>query len=473
MSQLSLNNVVNISVSAAQTGAGGYNTSNIGLFTSDPFQMSFGSAGYAIYLDPTQVGIDFGTTSETYKMANSIFSQKPNILAGGGYLAVIPFLEAIQTVSFSATGDSGGYTVNYGAANHNVTWSDSFSGIQDFFTGLPGLSNVIVTGTSNGTFSVDFVGLYGAATAITITNNTMTHMSSPVTPTVTQTRIGETLAPAITRTAGLVQYFGILSNQVLGSTDGLAAAAVAQALNKIQFLGSRTEADIEPSGYLDELATGNLTQSRGLYYNGTSTDAGVLLMVSAYAGRALSVNFSGSNTTSTMHLKDLIGVQPDLSITQTLLGKAQAAGADLYVSLQGVAKVFTSGANNYFDQVYNLQWLVGALQIAGFNYLAESSTKIPQTESGMSGLKGAYRAICQQAVTNQYLAPGSWNSSTTFGNQIDFLLNVGQTGYYIYSQPVSQQSQANRAARQAPLVQIAVKEAGAIQESDVVIYVNA
>jgi len=135
--------------------------------------------------------------------------------------------------------------------------------------------------------------------------------------------------------------------------------------------------------------------------------------------------------------------------------------------------VFCSGKNSFFDQVYNLQWLVGALQVAGFNYLAQSSSKIPQTESGIDGLKGAYRKVCEQAVTNQYCAPGEWNSSTTFGIQSDFLQNITQRGYYIYSQPVALQSQAAREARQAPIVQLALKEAGAVHSSSVLVYINA
>jgi hypothetical protein len=197
-----------------------------------------------------------------------------------------------------------------------------------------------------------------------------------------------------------------------------------------------------------------------------------LIFMASYAGRALSTNFTGSNTTQTMHLKALAGVQPDPTITQTILNTAIAAGADTYISLQGVPSVFCSGANTFFDRVYNLQWFVGALQVAGFNYLATTSTKVPQTEAGMDGLKGAYRSVCEQGVTNQYGAPGSWNSPTVFGNPSDLILNVAQRGYYIYSTPIAQQSQTNRVARQAPLVQIAFKEAGAIQSSTVIVNVN-
>lgn len=374
--QLELLNIIDISVSQVPAGVSAFNTSNLALFSSDTPGGGFGSLGYKIYLDPIEVGTDFGTGSNTYKMALAVFSQQPNILAANGYLVVIPYMPS------------------------------------------------------------------------------------------------ETLDQAIARTKDLVQYFGLESTVVESQADMLAAAAVVEALNKIAFFVSRNSAAIAPGGQLDLLRSGNFSQSRGLYY-GAATDVDALVMQAAYSSRALSTNFSGSNTTQTMHLKDLSTVQPDPSMTQTRLGQAQAAGADVYASFQGVAKVFCSGANRFFDQVYNLGWLVGALQVAGFNFLAQSSTKVPQTEAGMDGLKGAYRAVCEQAVTNAYAAPGAWASPNTFGKQDDFLANILQRGYYIFSLPIGQQLQVDRAARKAPLVQIALKEAGAIHSSTVIVNVNA
>lgn len=381
MAQLQLSNIINISVSEAQAGIGSYNTSNLAIFTDELPNSGFPGVGYKQYIEPTEVGVDFGTSSITYQMALAIFSQQPNILTGSGQLVVI------------------------------------------------------------------------------------------------QLEPSETLAAAITRTKDLVQYFGVLSTltaDAQGETDVLAAAAVLQALIKIGFFVTYTEAEIQSGGIIDLLRTGNYSHSRGLYY-GDSSDSGLnaLLMSAAYAGRALSVNFSGSNTTSTMNLKDLATIQPDPSMTQTIFNEAREAGADIYASIQGVPKVICNGANSFFDQVYNLLWFVGALQVAGFNFLAQASTKIPQTEAGMDGLKGAYRAVCEQAVTNQYSAPGSWTSPTVFGIPGDLIANIAQRGYYIYSQPVAQQSQASREAREAPLIQIALKEAGAIHESSVIVNINA
>lgn len=485
MAQLQLTNIINISVSQAQAGIGDYNTSNLAIFSREEFdEDSFGDLGYKIYLSPKEVGDDFGTDSVTYAMANAIFSQKPNVLAGNGYVVVIPFddtdaVTAVQNVGFSSVPASGSYELRYGAFTTGaIAWDDDAAAVQVALRTLTGLGAVTVAGDTTDGFDVTFTGVSGPATLLVAVADSLQD-STPVNVTVTAvtTTAGtvlstETLDEAIARTEDLVQYFGIIAAELTNQTNMLASAAVVQALNKIAFFVGRAQADVETGGKLDLLRTGSFTQSRGLYYgDGASDDA--LVMMASYAGRALSVNFNGSNTTDTMHLKDLIGVQPDGTMTQTLLTLCQAAGADVYASFQGVAKTFCSGENAFFDQVYNLQWLVGALQVAGFNYLAQSSTKIPQTEQGMDGLKGAYRKVCEQASTNQYVAPGEWSSSTTFGNQGDFLANITQVGYYIYSIPISRQSQTAREAREAPLVQIALKEAGAIHSSSVIVYVNA
>lgn len=280
----------------------------------------------------------------------------------------------------------------------------------------------------------------------------------------------ETLDEAITRTLTLVQYFGVMSTTIESEADTLAAAAVIQANTLIGFFVQRLASMVDPGETLDLLTTGGFTKSRGLLY--VSTEADALDFKAAYAGRALSTVFSGSNTTQNMHLKTLATIQPDPGITQTILNAAVDAGADTYPSIKGFPCVFTSGENSFFDQVYNLEAFSLNLQIAGFNYLASATTKIPQTENGIDGLKGAYRAVCEQFVSNQYLAPGVWNSSTTFGNQQDLISNVEQFGYYIYSSPIATQLQVDRVARKAPLIQIAAKEAGAVNSSTVIVVVN-
>lgn len=282
----------------------------------------------------------------------------------------------------------------------------------------------------------------------------------------------ETLTNAINRTASLVQYFGILCTKDYDATEVSEAAAVVQTMNKMLFVVSNSADDIASTGSFHDIAEAGYDKTRCLAYL-SETTLPAKQMAAAYAGRALSTSFSGSNTTSTMHLKDLIGVVSDPNMTQTQLNLCQACGADAYVNIAGVAKTFCSGVNKFFDQVYNRCWFLGALEVAGFNALAKVSTKVPQTEPGMTILKGAYRLVCQQGVRNGYLAPGAWNSADRFGDVEAMLRNIEEVGYYLYSQPINQQAQTDREARKAPLIQIAVKEAGAIHSSNVMVYINA
>ena len=53
------------------------------------------------------------------------------------------------------------------------------------------------------------------------------------------------------------------------------------------------------------------------------------------------------------------------------------------------------------------------------------------------------------------------------------LKNIKEKGYYVYSLPISEQSQPDREARKAPLIQIAIKSAGAIHSSDEIVTIAA
>ena len=90
----------------------------------------------------------------------------------------------------------------------------------------------------------------------------------------------------------------------------------------------------------------------------------------------------------------------------------------------------------------------------------------------MVGLKKAYEQSCIQGVRNGSFAPGEWNESIPFGNPEDFLRNIREVGYYIYSIPVAEQQQAERENREAPVVQIACKRAGAIHSSNLIINIQ-
>lgn len=388
---LSLANIVSISIANNPSGLGDFNVNNIALFSDEvpvandsASSSSSSGAGeyvpgpygeYRVYKSLATVGTDWGTSSETYKQASALFSQQPNILAGGGKLLIF-------------------------------------------------------------TMGAD-----------------------------------ETLAEAIARTVNSIFYVGIISTAyptVEADMEALATAVQAYG-DKILFLPSNVLSDI--AGTFTDIKDASNTNTRCLYYSESALDA--RLFAAAYAGRAFSTNFEGSNTALTMNLKTLQTIEPDDTITQTIYDNAATAGVDLYVSFAGISAVVSNGANSFFDQVHNVIWFVARLKVAGFNALYLVGSKVPQTEAGISVLKGAYREICERALRNGYVAPGSWNSGEWFGNQEDMINNITERGYYIYSAPVSLQAQADREAREAPLIQIAIKEAGAVHSTGVIVNINA
>lgn len=290
----------------------------------------------------------------------------------------------------------------------------------------------------------------------------------------------ESVEDAIIRTINQVYYFGVMIDQELAASSPSTFATLAayiQGIDKMFFYCSSNINDLNPGSPLDLVRQASEWNTRCLYYGNPILNGATVqqtqIVAGAYAGRALSTDFSGSLTSQTMHLKQLAVLTPDQTIGQTQLTLAGEAGVDVYVSIAGVPELFTSGANQYFDEIYNQFWLQFALQTAGFNYLAGTNTKIPQTEPGMTGLKNAYLQVCAQAVRNGFAAPGAWNSPDVFGDPASLIRNVADQGFYVYSLPVALQSVADRNARKAPLVQIAIKSAGAIQSSNVIVNVNA
>jgi hypothetical protein len=291
----------------------------------------------------------------------------------------------------------------------------------------------------------------------------------------------EVLEQAITRAAGLVYYGACACNYALGvsgptgytgataaNLEATRAASVAETERKILFLGTTGPTDLQNNGLADLIKDASQEHTRVLFH---SSNDYINKFKWGYAGRGMSTNFSAANTTSTMNLKSISGVVAD-DISTTLHDAALAVGADIYPNIAGLGCVKSFGANEFFDNVYNLDWILGALEVAGFNCLRTTGTKIPQTEQGMDTLKGAYRKVLEQAVSNGFIAPGTWTGTDTFGNPEDFRRNISDFGFYIYSLPVSQQSAVDRAARAAPVVQIALKYAGAIHTSSVIVRVN-
>lgn len=495
MPDLPISNIINVTITTTPRGLSVRNVNSLALFTTE---QPGGIDPYTINLSASQVVSDYGTDSNTAAMANAIFAQSPNILSGNGRLVVIPLGQDtagnaavsatpgdLQTADLSTTlaailavtnGDIR-FTIN--AVNYDLTllnfsnattWAEIATILQ------ARLVNATVEAITNG-FKVTSkkVGTSSTVAIAAIPGGTGTNLygasyfkGASASAAGGANMIGETLEEAIERTKDTVSYVGIISNLLMEDSIVETLAAYIQARDFMYLNGTASSQDILGLGAA--ITDAGETKTRILLHTDSIDTAN--LMKSAYAGKGFSTNFNGSGTAATMNLKQLATVTPDDGITQMLYEQAKDNGVDLYVSYQGAPGVLSTGANDYFDVIYASLALKFALETAGFNFLAQTNTKVPQTQDGMNGLKSAYGQVLERFVKNGTIAPGAWTSSETFGDPEIFKQNILDRGYYIYSIPIIDQDPVERAERKAPLCQIAIKLAGAIHTSDVIVLVN-
>lgn len=480
---LSPSNFITVSLQGTPQGIAVPNINTLGLVSSETPTWS-GSQDYAVYKDATSVAVDFGANSLAAAIANAIFSQNPNPIQTSGYLVIVPRQQNIALAASLQVQDLNYKAVATGTGGNSITiayTTGAVAGSEVVTVVGNAISVQIASGASTAQQIADAIAASIDAAAL-VTATVYGDASARQTGPVGTTNLSggsasgtESVHEAMIRVANEVYWFGTLVDYVPSAALDQLAAYI-QGQDKMLFVASNVKADMGAAGIVGIFAARNQNQVRGFYYNdGTTNDT--ITFAAAYASRLLSTDFSGSLTSITMHGKQLVGYDADTTLTQTDLGTAVANGVDTYPAFgfQGLTaqgRLFISGANEYSDQVYDRLWLKLALQVAGFDYLAQTNTKIPQTETGMDGLKDAYRKVLAQAVANGVLAPGTWNSPTVFGNVANLYRSVADVGYYVYSSPINTQSQTDREARKAPLVQIAAKEAGAIHSSSVVVQVN-
>ena len=478
---LPVSDVVAITVQGTPVNLQMLNINTCALISSEVPSWS-ATANYMIYQSATQVGVDFGTSSKAFAIATAFFAQNPNPLSTQGSLVIIPVNTgtpatlALQSITYTAkaTGTGGNsitiaYVIGATPGQEVVTVVGNAITVQ-IATTVSTANQVLAAINASAAASLLVTAYLNAAGTTAQTAVAATNLASGA---ATGT---EPIMNAIIRMQNTIYFYGILIDVDLtaSSAVALALAAYIQTQQKMLFYPSATVADITTTtGLMFKIVAAGNSRTRCIYYSdGTLNDT--LAMVAAYASRLLSVNFAAPNSVITMNLKQLATVVPDQTVTETVRQNALANGIDVYPAVGSPTNgvLMTSGQNQFTDQVYAQDWFSLQVQTNIFNFLAGVNSKIPQTEPGMTSLKNVCAQACQQAVLNGWVAPGSWTSATSFGNPQDFVRNIGEVGYYIYSQPVVNQSQSLRQARQAPPIQIALKMAGAIHFVTVNVFVN-
>lgn len=486
--EVPLSYTINVSLSATPAGLADFNTNSIALFTNEPAGFS---ESYQAYITPSGVEADFGTDSMTYKMAQALFTPVPNFRTGGGYLYIFPFKGINATAGTLTTANITAnvtkfQTVTNGALNLTIDGTDTqitgldFSSIKtiaDIVTVLNSQNlDVYIEATETGIkftskrFGTDAAISIAAATGEDITDLYGTDYLKGADATITAgvNASGQTLAEAVRAAQQQVYFGGVLSTQYTDNETTQANATAIQALDCDYFNEITSLKNITVLG--TAIKSAGLGKTRSLAYSMGAEIAKIA--IASYATIAKSVNWNGSDTANTLNLKTLTGLTGDSGLSDTYVLAAQTNGVDIYGNTGGLSVVYSNDNNGYTDDIEGQLWIKKAIEVAGFNYLRQTNTKIPQTEEGMTGLKNAYSQVCEKGIRNGWVAPGTWNNAIPFGDPEDFKRTIEEQGYYIYSIPISQQTQAEREARKAPVAQIAIKCSGAIHFPYIIITVQ-
>lgn len=464
-----------------------------GVFDSNHRQLSF--------LNASAVAETFGTSSKVYQHALAFFAQSPNPTTVSGGRFVVSYWRAVDETVPATNGvltgnqlseattigqlqsiSDGSFDIDVDGVTQNITGIDGrvFTTLSDVVTALNDAITgatvtevdqriIITSDTTGATSSISFASEGASGTFIGDILALATGTGAVKTDGVAETTlIAETKLQAVNNATDFkFKGFMFIDNPI--DTETKALASYAQANDKLYYdvFDSASNLTIDVSNVCWDIKLSGYDYTRMLF-----TKDGDRKLATRYMSRTHVVDFNGENTALTMQLKELVGQLPS-SYTDTELDNANKIGLDTYVTFKDQPKVLcANGANGYTDLSYNIIAFKDALQTDAFNLLGTTSTKIPQTQRGVNQLVDTLKKTCEQFKKAGFIGAGTWNSTDTFGDVDTFKRNIEQNGYYIKAQSLKDQLQAEREQRKAPLIQIAVKTAGAFHEVNILLRIE-
>lgn len=454
------------------------------------------------YATLAAVATDFGTMAQEYLSAVSWFGQSPQPTsmsvgrwcqtAAAGQLLCGSLLAANLLISAWTSITTGSFKIAVdGGASTNIP-AINFSAATTF----PGIAAIIQTAVR---------GLGGAFAAVTVTwDATNLRFIFTSGTTGTSSSVSFMLAGTTgTDISGQIQGLSTSGGYV---APGLAAetALSAVVLFDNQFGGqwynlfipsSVDSDDVSISPFIDGGNNPHFywvnTQESAVLAPGDTTHIGFLLQqlqsqhtawqysstslyaVWSMAARIATVNYAGSLTAISLMYKTEPGIAPE-TLTETQANAIDGYNGNVFVTYQfgTTTAIIEQGicpSGQFIDTIIGADALRIQVQANIFNLLAGTATKVPQTDDGVALLENGADSAGAQFVVNGFLAAGVWNGNS-FGQLV-----AGQwldKGYYIFAQPIANQSQGQRTARISPPIQMAAKCAGAIDTVNVTIFVN-
>jgi len=441
---------------------------------------------------------DFGTTAPEYLAANLFFSQNPQpavlyvgrwasgTTAGellGGFIGTTEQATLLTTLQAIA---NGGFSISVDGTPHTLTGLN-FTGISN----LNGAATVLDTAMTayadvvwNATIGSFIVTSHtsGPSSSVTVATNpgsgaplaTDFHFTTATGARAVAGADAETPVEAVQALAPLnADVYGLMFAAAATITDDdyLAVAAYVEGATPTHILGITTQEPAAVDGASSSDLGARLSAARyaRTFWQFSSSSA---YAVASMFGRAFTTDFNANNSMITLKFKQEPGVTAE-SLSETQAAVLDAKHGNVFVNYMNNTAIIQQGVmadGAFFDERQGSDWLQFAVQSDLYNLLYTSPTKVPQTDSGVHQLLATVEATMDRAVHNGFVAPGVWTSGFEFG-----LLKQGMAltrGYYCYAAPLVTQAQSDREARKAPVIQVAVKLAGAVHSAAVVINVN-
>lgn len=493
-----ISRVVNVALIPESQLAGRDNMNLIAIMTSEQGVIT-SAERYRSYRNVAGVEADWGTASPVTAYAQAVFGTKPNAINFGGSLiiglhrattenvaasaatlrstqlveaTVISTLQAITDGSFDI--DVDGVTVNASALDFSgVTTLDAVAALLD--TAIAGATvahdngYLTVTSATTGVTSLLTVmepGATGTFIGVILT------MSAGTGATLTQGAAAsvlpiETKVESLSALKAKINFKGACFIDLMldAEVDDVAAWAEANQTIVYNVFSGSSYLVVSAANPVWAVKLASQSSFRCLY-----SRSGNRLLAASYMARTHTVNFNAENSAITMNLKTLS--VPAEVYDETELDAIYRVGLDVYTTIKDVPVVMTSYANDFVDNVYNLVAFVDAVQTDMFNLLKATGTKIPQTTRGVNQLVAQGEKTTRGFVRAGVFAPGAWSSPDSFGNIATFNRNIEQFGFYWLAGLLKDQPQVDRQQRKSPVLQAAVKNAGAIHSISTIINFN-
>ena len=265
------------------------------------------------------------------------------------------------------------------------------------------------------------------------------------------------------------EWYAISFASSLEDSDILSIAAYIESTNNTSpstYFANTSSPDVlagENNNLFEQLKNKNYSRTIGTASSQPYTHVGIM-------GYAMGQTRSTANSSYTLGLKNVPGTSVD-NYTSTQVSNVEKFNGNVYINRGAYYDIYEPGkvfSGAWYDEIIQLDKFCNNIQLDIADLLV-SSPKIPQTNAGMARILATLEGRCQEAVKIGFVAPGQWNGQDILNLQSgDYLA----TGYLIQAEGFESQSQADRDARKAPYIYIALKLAGAIQSVVIQVDVN-